>query len=310
MKIVFMGTPALAVPFVEKLRESHEIVLVVTQPDKPQGRGRETQMPPLKKWANEYSIPVSQPVRARDESFIEEMRTYAPDAIAVVAYGQILPNAILEMPRLACLNAHFSLLPRWRGAAPVQHSLLHDDAITGVTIQHMAQKLDAGDVVSQVEYLIPPDATTGDLWRDLTPIGAQALSDALKSLENGTATRTPQDETQITLAPQLSRDDGRVNWQEGATQTVNRIRATNPWPGAWLLHKNQNLKVWRARVETSPRNESAGTILEIDSDGIVVATNDGTVRVLEVQGEGRPRMDAASWARGQRIERAQKLGDD
>lgn len=309
MKLIFMGTPALAVPFVERLHAEHEIVLVVTQPDKPAGRGRTLQAPPLKTWANEYSIPVAQPERARNEDFIAHLQTFQPDAVAVVAFGQILPRAILEMPRLGCLNAHFSLLPRWRGAAPVQHALIAGDTQTGVTIQHMAEKLDAGDIVLQREYSIEPDETTGDLWRKLTPIGAGALSEALQQLENGTATRTPQDESQITLAPQLKREDGHLNWHDDAASVVNRVRGTNPWPGAWTTWNNSTLKVWHTQI-VDAASGAAGKVLAIDANGIVVGAKNGAVRLLEVQSEGRPRLNAADWARGSRLERGQILGDE
>lgn len=317
MKLIFMGTPALAIPFLERLHEEHEIILVVTQPDKPAGRGRTLQAPPLKAWANEYSIAVAQPERARSEDFIAHLQTFQPDAIAVVAFGQILPRAILEMPRLGCLNAHFSLLPRWRGAAPVQHALIAGDTQTGVTIQHMAEKLDAGDIVLQRQYSIEPHETTADLWQKLTPIGADALSEALQLLENGTATRTPQDESQITLAPQLKREDGHLNWRDEAASIVNRVRGTNPWPGAWTTFADSTLKVWRAQVDKMPNaaasgaaaSGAAGKVLAIDANGIVIAARNGAVRLLEVQSEGRPRLNAAAWARGSRLERGQFLGE-
>ncbi len=308
MKLIFMGTPALAVPFLERLHNEHQIVAVVTQPDKPAGRGRNLQAPPPKTWANEYSIPVLQPERARNEAFVEELRAFNADAIAVVAYGQILPRAILEMPRLGCLNAHFSLLPRWRGAAPVQHALISGDTTTGVTIQHMAEKLDAGDIVLQREYRISPQETTGDLWQALTPIGADALSEALHQLENGTAQRTPQDESLITLASQLKREDGLLHWNETARNLVNRVRGTNPWPGAWTTFNGAILKVWRTEV-VSDASGAAGKVLEIDARGLVIGAGENAVRLLEVQGEGRPKMSAADWARGTRLERGQNFGE-
>lgn len=309
MKLIFMGTPALAVPFLELLHADHEIVAVVTQPDKPTGRSRSSvQAPPLKAWANEYSIPVLQPERARNDAFVEELRAFNADAIAVVAYGQILPRAILKMPRLGCLNAHFSLLPRWRGAAPVQHSLICGDTKTGVTIQHMAEKLDAGDIVLQREYAISADENTADLWRNLTPIGAQALAEALRQLENGTSSRTPQDETQITIAAQLRREDGHLDWNEGAISLHNRVRGTNPWPGAWTTFGGSVLKIWRTKTEAI--SGAAGKILVIDNEGIVVGTGSGALRVLEMQSEGRPRLKSTDWARGTRLERGQFFGEN
>ncbi len=194
MKLIFMGTPALAVPCLDALREDHEITLVVTQPDKPAGRGNKLMPSAVKTRAIELDLPVAQPEKARDAAFLEELRAARPEGIAVVAYGQILPNSILEMPREfhphgGCVNLHYSLLPRWRGAAPVQHALLNGDEITGVTCQHMAQKLDAGEIILQREVEISPDETTGDLWQRLTPIGAEALRDAMQMLETGSAPR-------------------------------------------------------------------------------------------------------------------------
>ncbi len=308
MKLIFMGTPALAVPFLERLHSEHEIVAVVTQPDKPTGRSRSTlQAPPPKIWANRHSIPILQPERARNEGFVEELCAFNADAIAVVAYGQILPRAILEMPKLGCLNAHFSLLPRWRGAAPVQHSLICGDKVTGVTIQHMAEKLDAGDIVLQIEYSISPTETTGDLWEAIIPIGAEALSTALHQMENGTASRTPQDESQITLAPQLKREDGHLQWNDSAQNLVNRVRGTNPWPGAWTTFNGAVLKI--GRLETENASGNAGQILSLDARGVVVGAGENAVRLLEVQPEGKAKMNAKDWANGARLERGHTLGE-
>src|SRR5687768_8221092 len=205
MKLIFMGTPALAVPCLELLREDHEIALVVTQPDKPSGRGNKLMPSAVKTRALELGLPVAQPEKARNEEFLQQLREAKPEGIAVVAYGQILPNAILEMPlefhpHGGCVNLHYSLLPRWRGAAPVQHALLNGDEVTGVTCQHMAQKLDAGEIILQREVPILPDETTGDLWQRLTPIGAEALREAMQLLEAGKAPRETQDESQVTYA--------------------------------------------------------------------------------------------------------------
>jgi methionyl-tRNA formyltransferase len=310
MKIIFMGTPALAVPTLEALRLDHEIALVVTQPDKPAGRSGKPVASPLKAYALEHDLPVAQPERARNEEFIDQLREVAPDAIAVVAYGQILPRAILDLPPRGCVNLHYSLLPRWRGAAPVQHALLAGDKVSGVTTQWMAEKLDSGAVILQRETPIAPDETTGDLWRRLTPIGAEVLRETMRLMEAGTAPRVPQEETQVTLAPILKKEDGFIDWQSDAISIVNRVRGTNPWPGAWCEFRGGSLKIWRARIANQAAanevdaviSEASGSVVAIENEGIVVAARGGAVTLVEVQAEGRPRMAAADWARGARLQ--------
>lgn len=305
MKLIFMGTPALAVPCLDALREDHEIVLVVTQPDKPSGRGNKLTPSAVKTRALELGLPVAQPEKARNEAFIEELRAVRPESMAVVAYGQILPNAILAMPRefLAhggCVNLHYSLLPRWRGAAPVQHALLNGDETTGVSCQWMAQKLDAGDLILQREVPILSDETTGDLWQRLTPIGAEALREAMRLVEAGTAPRLPQDEAHITYASMLEKEHGRLDWNESASALHNRVRALNPWPGAWCEFRGEILKIWRTQALEATPGASAGAILEIEAESLLMQTGDGILRVLEVQAPGKPRMNPAAWSRGAR----------
>jgi methionyl-tRNA formyltransferase len=305
MKLIFMGTPALAVPSLEMLHAEHEIILVVTQPDKPVGRSKTPQPSPVKTWALEHGLAVAQPERARNEEFVEELRSLAPDAIAVVAYGQILPRAILELAQRGCVNAHFSLLPRWRGAAPVQHALIHGDAVTGVTTQWMAEKLDSGDVILRRELKIAPHETTADLWQRLTPLGAETLRDTMRLLESGEAPREPQDETQITWAPQLSREDGRLNWNEGAQSLANRVRGTNPWPGAWTTFRGATLKIWRARAEVT--GKCCCGIGEIcATDAVRIGCADGALVLEEIQPEGKPRLKPLDWARGARLEKGER----
>jgi methionyl-tRNA formyltransferase len=307
-----MGTPALAVPCLDALREDHEIVLVVTQPDKPAGRGNKLMPSPVKQRALELGLPVAQPEKARNEEFIAQLRETSPESLAVVAYGQILPNSILDMPRdfLAhggCVNLHYSLLPRWRGAAPVQHALLSGDEITGVTCQWMAQKLDAGDVILRQEVPIEPDETTGDLWQRLTPIGAGALREAMRLIENGTAPRLPQDEAHITYASMLEKEDGRLRWNESAQALHNRARAVNPWPGAFVEWKGEPLKVWRTQRVEGASGEAPGAILKIENEAVLAQTGDGILRLIEVQAPGKPRMDAAAWSRGSRAATGEKF---
>lgn len=302
MRLVFMGTPALAVPALERLASEHEIALAVTQPDKIAGRGHHLVAPPVKQRAMELNLPVAQPERARKEEFIEQLRDVKPDAIAVVAYGQILPRAILGLPPRGCINLHFSLLPRWRGAAPVQHAILAGDTFTGVTTQWMAEKLDAGDVILQHNVEIGDNETSAELFARLTPIGVEVLAETLQLVSAGRGPRLPQNESEATYAPTIRKEDGKLDWSQPARALVNMIRAFNPWPGTFCEFREQQLKVWRANLGANDTTPSPGRIEEISAAGISVATSDGLTRLTEVQAPGRPRMSATDWARGARIQ--------
>ncbi len=302
-----MGTPALAVPCLETLAREHEIAVVVTQPDKLGGRGgKDILSSPVKKWAIERGVAVLQPQRARDEEFVEQLRACAVEAIAVVAYGQILPDSVLEMAPRGCINLHFSLLPRWRGAAPVQYALWHGDQMTGVTTQWMAAKLDAGDLLQQLEVEIAPDETSGELLERLTGIGANVLRDTFSLLQSGTAPRVPQDESQATFCPQIKREDAQIQWSKGAVQARQAIRAMNPWPVAWCDFRGEPLKVFRAQTEEPHGN--AGEVIGVERDSIVVGTDENALRLLEVQAPGKAKMSAGDWARGVRLNVGDKMG--
>lgn len=306
-----MGTPALAVSALELLQAEHEIVLTVTQPDKPAGRGHKLSPSPVKQYALENGIPVAQPERARDESFVAQLREYRPDAIAVVAYGQILPREILELPREnfehgGCVNLHYSLLPRWRGAAPVQYSVLRGDTRTGVTTQWMAEKLDAGDIILQREIAIGAEETSGDLFEKLVPLGAETLLETMRLMQNGAAPRMPQNEELATIAPTIKKDDVPINWNESAVSIVNKIRAFNPRPVAQCEFKGAPLKIWRARLSQADSVAAPGQILE-SKESVLIATGDGIIELLEVQPSGKPRMNALDWARGARLSAADQL---
>ena len=300
MKIVFMGTPALCVPCFDALLQDHEIVAVVTQPDKIGGRGHEIIASPLKKRALELGIPVLQPERARNAEFIAELQVFAPDAMAVVAYGQILPREILEMAPRGCVNLHFSLLPRWRGAAPVQYAIWHGDAKTGVSTQWMAEKLDAGDIISQLEVEVLAGETSGELLGRLTGIGAEVLRETFQMLQSGSAPRTPQDETGVTFCPQIRKEMAQIDWSKPAREIENLVRAMNPWPTAFCDFGGAPLKIWR--VSVAQGNGAPGAILELPKDGIVVAAGENALLIGEVQAAGKPRMKAGDWARGARLE--------
>ena len=306
MKIIFMGTPALAVPCLDALARDHEILAVVTQPDKLGGRGgKQVFSSAVKKRAEEMDVPILQPERARDAAFVDELRALNPDAIAVVAYGQILPSEILSMAPRGCVNLHFSLLPRWRGAAPVQYAIWHGDKSTGVTTQWMAQKLDAGDIIQQREVAIDESETSGELLERLTSIGADVLSETFGLLQNGEAPRVPQNEIGITLCPQITREMAQIEWSMAAAQIINTVRAMNPWPVAWCEFRGEALKIFRASFVDE--SGEAGEVLRLEREGIVVACETGAVRLERVQFEGKARMNASDWARGVRLERGQKL---
>lgn len=306
MKIAFMGTPALAVPCLETLARDHEVAVVVTQPDKLGGRGgKDVISSPIKKWALERGVAVLQPERARAESFVEELRAFEVEAIAVVAYGQILPDSVLQMAPKGCVNLHFSLLPRWRGAAPVQYALWHGDQVTGVTTQWMAAKLDAGDIIQQVEVEILPAENAGELLERLTAIGADVLRSSFSMLEEGTAPRVPQDESGVTFCPQIKREDAQIHWPKGAVQALNTIRAMSPWPVAWCEFEGEPLKIFRAQVEEQAGEP--GEILSVERDSVVVGAGNDALRLLEVQAPGKAKMSAGDWARGVRINAGQQL---
>lgn len=307
MKLIFMGTPQLAVPSLELLRNEHEVVLTVTQPDKPAGRGHKLSASPVKEYSQAHGIPVLQPERARDDHFARQLREVKPDAIAVVAYGQILPRAILDLPQEncasgGCVNLHFSLLPRWRGAAPVQYAVWKGDSVSGVTTQWMAEKLDAGDVILQQEVPIAPDETAGELFEQLTSLGARVLLETMRLMEKGEAPRSPQNESDATFAPTIKKEQTQIDWAQSATQIADHVRAFNPRPTAQCNWTGAPLKVHRAKacaVETG--SGLPGVLLET-RDRVVVAASTGTVELLEVQPPGKPRMKAVDWARGARLE--------
>ncbi len=308
-----MGTPQLAVPHLEAVATEHEIVGVVTQPDKMARRGRkmEAAPSPIKTRALEMNLPVLQPARARDEEFVEQIRQLRPDAIAVVAYGQILPQSLLDIPSEnfshgACLNVHFSLLPRWRGAAPVQRAIQHGDAHSGVTIQWMAAKLDAGDVLLQESVAIEANETSPQLLERLTPIGARLLNGALQMLQNGQAPRVPQDENQVTIAPSIDKDEARIDWTKSAREIENLGRAFVPWPVAWCQWHGENLKIWQCRASDENVRGTTGTI-QVREGKVLVECGKGALQLVRVQAAGKAQMDALDWARGARLEAGAKL---
>ena len=300
MRIVFIGTGEIGVPTLEALLNSaHELVGVVTQPDKPAGREQHIEAPPIKKAligrATLPGAPIFQPAKIKEPQAIENIRGLTPDVIIVVAYGQILPRAVLEIPRLASLNLHASLLPRWRGAAPIQAAIAAGDSETGITVMYMDEGLDTGDILLQRNIEILPNDTGGSLHDRLAQIAPEALLESLRVLAVGNAPRISQDSTQATHAPKLKREHGLVDWSESAEAIERRIRAYNPWPGAFMKIDDQNLKIFSASVVDL--NGQPGEVLRSDRD-LIVATGNGALSLAEVQLEGKRRMSAAEFLRG------------
>ena len=298
MRIVFIGTGEIGVPTLRALLNSeHEVVAVVTQPDKRVGREQRIEPPPIKKEIAKTRIPILQPARIKDQQATEEIRDFAPDVIVVVAYGQILPRDVLEIPRLACLNLHASLLPRWRGAAPIQAAIAAGDCETGITAMYMDEGLDTGDILLQRSVEILPNDTGGSLHDRLAQIAPEALLESLRLLSAGNAPRIPQDNARATYAPKLKREHGLIDWSESAEAIDRKIRAYNPWPGAFMKVDRQNLKVFSASVVDL--NGQPGEVLRSDKD-LVVATGKDALSLAEVQLEGKRRMSAAEFLRGHR----------
>ncbi|MBM3860361.1 MAG: methionyl-tRNA formyltransferase [Verrucomicrobia bacterium] len=292
MRIVFMGSADLACPCLEALARlpNHEVVAVVTQPDRPKGRDLKLSPPPVKVAAEQLGLAVQQPPSMKDPAAQEALRASRPDLIAVVAYGQILPRAVLDLPPRGCINVHASLLPRWRGASPIQHAILAGDAETGVTTMFLNEKMDEGDIILQRVEPIRTDDTSGTLYDRLAKIGAELLVEIVTG-EN--LPRRPQDHSQATYARKLTKEDGRVNWTKPAIEIERMIRAFNPWPGAHTFSGELMLKLWRSEIVAIGK-DLPGKVL----DGFVVATGEGGLRVLEVQPSGKRRMGAAEFLRG------------
>ncbi|ATF90813.1 Methionyl-tRNA formyltransferase [Cedecea neteri] len=293
LRIIFAGTPDFAARHLDALLSSqHQVVGVFTQPDRPAGRGKKLMPGPVKVLAEERGIPVFQPATLRKAENQQLVSDLNADVMVVVAYGLILPQAVLDMPRLGCVNVHGSLLPRWRGAAPIQRSLWAGDAETGVTIMQMDIGLDTGDMLYKLSCPIEAEDTSGTLYDKLAGLGPKGLLDTLQQLAHGTAKPEVQDEALVTYAEKLSKEEARINWNLSAAQLERCIRAFNPWPMSWLEIDGQPLKVWRASVISTQANSVPGTIVAASKQGIQVATADGILNLEELQPAGKKAMKA------------------
>ncbi len=302
-----MGTPEFAIPSLEVLKH-YEIVAVVTQVDKPKGRGLKFSLSPVKEWAIKHHMTVLQPYRLKNNNeFIERLKALNPDYIIVASYGKILPAEILNLPKRASLNVHPSLLPKYRGAAPVPWTLINGEKETGVTIFEMDEGMDTGKILYQVKTEIGPEENARDLLNRLSYLGAEALDKTIKLMEEGKITPVPQNDSEATYAPMLKKSDGLINWNMKAIEIHNRVRGMNPWPGAFINWKGKLLKVWKSDYTTENSSEENGTVVEIKNDGIYVQTGNGLLIIKELQLEGKKRLTVSDFLRGHRIAKGERL---
>ena len=303
MKVIFMGTPDFSVGTLEALVEAgHEVVLAVSQPDKPKGRGEKMQFPPVKETALKYNIPVFQPKKVREPECIEELRKYNADVCVVVAFGQILPKEILEMTPYGCINVHASLLPKYRGAAPIQWAVIDGEEVSGVTTMQMDEGLDTGDMIMKKEIVLDEKETGGSLFDKLAGEGAKLCVETLKALENKTATWEPQGETTTSYARMLKKELGNIKWDTTAVQIERLIRGLNPWPSAYTDWNGKVMKIWEADVVEKDTEAVPGTIVKVEKDGFYVQTGEGQIKVKALQIPGKKRMEADAFLRGYQIE--------
>ena len=308
MKILYMGTPDFAVPSLNALIEKgYEICGVMTQPDKPKGRGHKLTPPPVKECAISHNIPVYQPETLKDEVFIEELKSLDPDIIVVAAYGKILPSYILDYPKYGCINIHGSILPKYRGAAPIQRAVMDGETETGITIQLMNEGIDTGDILYIEKTEIGENETAGELFDRLALIGADVLLKCLEKIENGTITRTPQNHDEATYAKMLNKETGKIDWTKSAKEIFSLIKGTNPYPIAHTLYMGEVLKIYTATVG-GKTNAKPGEIINLPSKKIEVACGDGVSLIIsEVQLFGKKRMDTASFLNGNPVKTGEIL---
>ena len=321
MRVIFMGTPEFSVGTLETLVEAgHEVVLAVTQPDKPKGRGKEMQFTPVKEAAIRHQIPVYQPVKVREKACVEVLKSYEADVIVVIAFGQILPKSILELTPYGCINVHASLLPKYRGAAPIQWSVIDGEKVSGVTTMQMDEGLDTGDMILKKEVILDEKETGGSLHDKLAEAGAALCVETLKRLEEGTAPAEKQGETTTDYAKMLTKQMGEIDWKQPAEKIERLIRGLNPWPSAYTYWNQKVMKIWLADTEADERGEKEkmaseeakhpepGTITAVAKDRFSVQTGEGLLTVLELQIQGKKRMDAGAFLRGYQIKAGEILG--
>lgn len=299
-KVVFMGTPDFSVPVLQRLlEEKYDVIAVVTQPDRPVGRKKVLTPPPVKVEALKHNIPVYQPEKIRQSEELKTIISLNPDIIVTAAFGQILPKELLDAPNFGCVNVHASLLPELRGGAPIHYSILQGKEKTGITIMYMAEKLDAGDIISVAEVKIEEEDTVGTLHDKLSVVGSDLLAETLPKLLAGEITPIPQKDEEATFAPNLKRSDEKIDWSTSGEEVYNKIRGLNPWPVAFTLYQGNVMKVWAGKKVTKTKEAAPGTIVEITDQGPIVATgNDTYIQLTEVQPAGKKKMDIGQFLRG------------
>ena len=303
MRIIFMGTPDFSVGTLEALVEAgHEVCLVVTQPDKPKGRGKEMQYTPVKEAALKHGIEVYQPRRIREAECVEKLRQYNADIMVVIAFGQIIPKEILEMVPYGCVNVHASLLPKYRGAAPIQWSIIDGEVVTGVTTMQMDEGLDTGDMLLKTEVPITAEETGESLHDKLAKAGAALCVETLAKLQEGSIVPEKQGESPTAYAKMLDKKLGNIDWTKSAVEIERLVRGLNSWPSAYTYWNKKVVKIWKASVTDENSNEQAGTVVKVEKDGFYVQTGNGLLKVLELQIPGKKRMDAGAFLRGYTIE--------
>lgn len=310
MRIIFFGTPDLAAEALEKvIQAGHDVVLAVTMPDRPKGRKGAPVPPPVKEMAVRYGIPVFQPSSLRTPEVLEALASKKPDLIIVTAYGRIVPKDILDLPKYGCINEHASILPAYRGAAPIQWSILDGQKKTGVSIMKMDEGLDTGDILAVSEVEIAPDETSGTLFDKMSEIGAGLLVETIEKIENGTCTRTPQPKNSTTAyARMIKKSDGEIDWNRPAAQIECLVRGMSPWPSAYTKLNGKLLKVWKAKVEQCDKKTTPGEILSVSEEGIRVMTGENILVLQEIQLEGKKRMDHKTFLRGNAVDPGTVLG--
>ena len=310
MRIIFMGTPDFSVGTLEALVEAgHEVVLAVTQPDKPKGRGKEMQFTPVKECALRHGIPVFQPKKVRDPECVEELKKYQADVCVVIAFGQILPKEILEMTPYGCINVHASLLPSYRGAAPIQWAVIRGEKISGVTTRQMDEGLDTGDMLEKTEIILDEKETGGSLHDKLAEAGAKLCVHTLDKLVQGDLTPQKQGESPTEYARMLDKKLGDINWEQSAVEIERLIRGLNPWPSAYTDWNGKTMKIWEADAVPGENTEKApGTITDVTKDDFAVQTGDGQLRVRALQIPGKKRMEADAFLRGYQVKVGEHLG--
>lgn len=308
MDIVYMGTPDFAVPALEKLIEAgHKIMAVVTQPDRQRGRGKEVLYSPVKECALKYGIPVFQPAKIKAPEAVEQLRSYHADIFVAAAFGQILSKEILEMPRYGCVNIHASLLPKYRGAAPIQWAVINGEDKTGVTIMQMDEGLDTGDILTQKEILIAQEETGESLFEKLSVLGAKLLVETLDGIWRGDVAKRKQDDSLSTYARMLKKEDGRIDWSKTSKQIEQQIRGMNSWPSAYTMWNGKTLKIWKAQWNQSVHAHAPGTILTVEKESVSIACGEGVIRITELQLEGKKRMAVKDFLLGYHMEEGSRL---